>query len=433
MANIQKCLEAIKSAIYGEEVRGSIHDAIKSMNEEVVSTVDALDIATETANTAASNANTAADAANLAADSANLATSESRETTLIANTAVQSANSAAGRAEKASEDCAAAASAANTATTNANNAAGSAASAAENASDAARNAAQSSDKAQQAASDATDASTAANTAAARANAAANNAENIGGVADKTVEFDLSAERTNIESGESVKIVFGKIKKWFLDLGTSAFATISNALNVESSGYVMDARQGKVLKDLIDSLGLNVGDLTALQTTDKDSLVNAINNLADAVSTLNSKMSKSTAVSSFTNIGSSADDMIFALYALVIGTRNSSNIWTVHIHGQITTNTGTADMFRYGISLSLLKQALGATGALNLIGGNYTAYNSSGSVISNGYAGRLEKITEGFLRFSRYYKLPNISGAWPANSDVAAVGTTIHATVILEEA
>ncbi|WP_418751075.1 hypothetical protein [Frisingicoccus sp.] len=54
---------------------------------------------------------------------------------------------------------------------------------------------------------------------------------------------------------------------------------------------LDARQGNALRDMIDSLGLNVGDLTALQTTDKDSLVNAINNLADAVSTLNSKMSK----------------------------------------------------------------------------------------------------------------------------------------------
>ena len=125
-------------------------------------------------------------------------------------------------------------------------------------------------------------------------------------------------------------------------------------------------------------------------------------------------------------------MVFALYALVIGTRNSSNIWTVHIHGQITTNTGTADMFSYGIDLNLLKQALGATGDLELIGGNYTAHDSSGSLISNGYAGRLEKISQGLLRFSRYYKLPNISGAWPANSNVAAVGTTIRATAIIRE-
>lgn len=165
----------------------------------------------------------------------------------------------------------------------------------------------------------------------------------------------------------------------------------------------------------------------------DTLTTNNKTLPGAVNELNSKMSKSTAVSSFTNIGSSADGMIFALYALVIGTRNSSNIWTVHIHGKITTNTGTSDMFHYGIGLSLLKQALGATGALNLIGGNYTAHNSSGSLISNGYAGGLEKTTDGFLRFSRYYKLPNTSGAWPASSDVAAVGTIIHATVILKEA
>ena len=52
---------------------------------------------------------------------------------------------------------------------------------------------------------------------------------------------------------------------------------------------LDAHQGKTLKGLIDSLGLSVGDLTTLQTTDKDSLVNAINNLANAVSTLNSKI------------------------------------------------------------------------------------------------------------------------------------------------
>ena len=87
---------------------------------------------------------------------------------------------------------------------------------------------------------------------------------------------------------------------------------------------------------------------------------------------------------------------------------------------------------YGISLSLLKQALGATGNLDLIGGNYTAHNPSGALISNGYAGRLEKISQGFLRFSRYYKLPNTSGAWPAKSDIAATGTTIDAMVVLKE-
>lgn len=56
---------------------------------------------------------------------------------------------------------------------------------------------------------------------------------------------------------------------------------------------LDAHQGKVLKGLIGSLGLDIGDLTALQTTDKDNLVNAINNLAEAVSTLNGNMATKT--------------------------------------------------------------------------------------------------------------------------------------------
>ena len=34
MANIQTYLDNIQQAVYGEEVRGSIHDAIAAMNEE---------------------------------------------------------------------------------------------------------------------------------------------------------------------------------------------------------------------------------------------------------------------------------------------------------------------------------------------------------------------------------------------------------------
>ena len=34
MANIQQYLQAIMDAVYGEEVRGSIHDAIKKVNDD---------------------------------------------------------------------------------------------------------------------------------------------------------------------------------------------------------------------------------------------------------------------------------------------------------------------------------------------------------------------------------------------------------------
>ena len=288
MADIQQNLENIKSAIYGEEVRGSIRDAIESMNDELVSTTAGLEAATDAANASAANANVAADSANNAASAANAAAGLANTATGSANAAAQNADATASRAGKVLEDCTTATGAANTATINANAAAGSAASAAGSASAAAQNATDFANAAQQAASDANDASAAANTAAARANAAANNAENIGGVSEKTVEFIEASERKNIESGEDVKTVFGKVKKWFSSLGTAAFATVSNVLNVESPGYVMDARQGKVLKDLIDVLEAGVGDLTALETTDKDNLVSAINNLSTAISSLNNK-------------------------------------------------------------------------------------------------------------------------------------------------
>lgn len=34
MANIDSYLEQIRSAVYGEEVRGSIHDAISAINQD---------------------------------------------------------------------------------------------------------------------------------------------------------------------------------------------------------------------------------------------------------------------------------------------------------------------------------------------------------------------------------------------------------------
>lgn len=160
MANINTYLSKILSAIYGEEVRGSIHDALKAVNEE----------ATKAAN----------DAAASAAD---------------AEQAVAAANTAAGKA--------------NTAAGNANTAA-----------------------------------TTANAAAERAEAAAG-----GAITDKTVTFTQASTRANINTGESMGTLLGKIKKWFADLGTSAFQTVANNLTTTAAGSVLDARQGKALADM----------------------------------------------------------------------------------------------------------------------------------------------------------------------------------------
>lgn len=45
-------------------------------------------------------------------------------------------------------------------------------------------------------------------------------KNISG--DVNVEFTEAQSRQSLESGESVKTLFGKLRKWLTDLGTAAF-------------------------------------------------------------------------------------------------------------------------------------------------------------------------------------------------------------------
>ena len=72
MANIETYLAKILSATYGEEVRGSIHDAIEAMNVE---SGNAISYATTAKESAVNSANAAASSANSAASSANSAVS----------------------------------------------------------------------------------------------------------------------------------------------------------------------------------------------------------------------------------------------------------------------------------------------------------------------------------------------------------------------
>lgn len=113
MANITSYLNAILSAVYGEEVRGSIHDAIAAMNTESSNAMQyastAKDSAQASAASAQSSASTATQKANAASASAQSAkTSETNAKTSetgAANSA--SAAAASATAAKASETAAA--------------------------------------------------------------------------------------------------------------------------------------------------------------------------------------------------------------------------------------------------------------------------------------------------------------------------------------
>lgn len=64
MADISTYLEQILKAIYGEEVRGSIHDALAAMNEEAM---EAVDVAIKSQNSALASANAAKESENQSA------------------------------------------------------------------------------------------------------------------------------------------------------------------------------------------------------------------------------------------------------------------------------------------------------------------------------------------------------------------------------
>ena len=67
----------------------------------------------------------------------------------------------------------------------------------------------------------------------------------GDIGDSEITFTEAETRENIDTGESVKTVFGKIKKWFSDMTAPAFAQMitskDDLLATKVTGYVPDAK------------------------------------------------------------------------------------------------------------------------------------------------------------------------------------------------
>ena len=97
----------------------------------------------------------------------------------------------------------------------------------------------------------------------------------GDIGDSEITFTEAENRENINTGESVKTVFGKIKKFFADLTAPAFAqmitTKEDLLATKATGYVPDAKavadaytelNGKLsMNSGIDNIDISTGDAT----------------------------------------------------------------------------------------------------------------------------------------------------------------------------
>lgn len=85
--------------------------------------------------------------------------------------------------------------------------------------------------------------------------------------DSVAEFSPAVNRENIRSGETYRVIFGKIMKYFSEVGNAAYVGLANNCTTTIAGFALDARQGKELMDRINELNRDLGGLSFGQDAD----------------------------------------------------------------------------------------------------------------------------------------------------------------------
>ena len=98
------------------------------------------------------------------------------------------------------------------------------------------------------------------------------------VSDEPV-FTEARTQENVTNGDKVPVLWGKVKKWFADLGTAAFCKVVNNLMTAAEGGVLDARQGKELNDALAKLNKLIGntDISGIGDGTVTDAISVINN------------------------------------------------------------------------------------------------------------------------------------------------------------
>lgn len=78
--------------------------------------------------------------------------------------------------------------------------------------------------------------------------------------DSVAEFSPAANRENIRSGETHRIIFGKIMKYLSEVGNAAYVGLANNCTTTVEGFALDARQGKELMDRVNELNRDLHTL-----------------------------------------------------------------------------------------------------------------------------------------------------------------------------
>ena len=85
--------------------------------------------------------------------------------------------------------------------------------------------------------------------------------------DSVAEFSPAPSRENIKSGETHRVIFGKIMKYLSEVGNAAYVGLANNCTTTVEGFALDARQGKELMDRINELNRDLGGLSFGQDAD----------------------------------------------------------------------------------------------------------------------------------------------------------------------
>ena len=165
----------------------------------------------------------------------------------------------------------------------------------------------------------------------------------GAASDMIQTFSQASSRSNIASGEANKTLFGKIAKWFADLGVSgiaAFAKVVNNGTTTVANTVLDGRFGKTLLDRIVAAEKNI-------------------------TTINSALTKVNAVDSkdgssfnhdFQSIGLNDPDSELSKTAFFLINASEQDQWSHIPTGLITTSVsvGIREVFRYSSTVIMVK-------------------------------------------------------------------------------
>ena len=95
--------------------------------------------------------------------------------------------------------------------------------------------------------------------------------------DSVAEFSPAANRENIRSGETHRIIFGKIMKYLSEVGNAAYVGLANNCTTTVEGFALDARQGKELMDRVNELNRDLNSAFGYRTVgfDLNTLTTAI--------------------------------------------------------------------------------------------------------------------------------------------------------------